>query len=109
MANYQSTQLAGLGLRCDMLITKQCFPMENPGNPGQIVRLGSEGLLGAIFIVNIIKRIAPKLHRIILLHFGLVTFRIHFGKTLNPLIFMVFGPSGRDHDSHISLWRHQGT
>ena len=50
-------------------------------------------------IVNIIKRIARKLRRTILRHFGLVTFRIHFRKTRKPITFMVCGPSGREHDS----------
>ena len=50
-------------------------------------------------MVNIIKRIAGKLRRIILLHFGLVTCRFHYWETLKPFMFMDFGPSGRDHDS----------
>ena len=37
--------------------------------------------------------------RIVLLHLELVTFRFQFGKTWKPSIFMVFGPSGGDHDS----------
>ena len=68
-----------------------------------ILGLGGLGGWGVIFIVNIIKRIARKLSIIILLHFGLVTFRIHFGKTREPIIFMVLGPSGRVHDSHNQL------
>ena len=55
--------------------------------------------LGAIFTVNIIKRLAQKLLRIIRPHFGLVTFKIHFRKTRKPIMFMVFGLGGRDHDS----------
>ena len=53
----------------------------------------------AIFMVNILKRIAGKLRRIILLHLGLITFRFHDWKTLKPLFVMVLGPGGRDHDS----------
>ena len=53
-------------------------PTEDPGNPEQIVELGSRGSGGAIVIVNIIRRIAGKLRRIILLHFGLVAFRLHY-------------------------------
>ena len=68
---------------------------------------GLKGFWGVIFIVDIIKRIAPKLRRTILLHFGLVTFRFHFGETRKPIIFTVFGLGGRDHDSqnqyHLSL------
>ena len=52
---------------------------------------GLGGLGGSIFIVNIIERIAQKLRRILLLHLGLVTFRIHFTKDRPPPIFMVFG------------------
>ena len=44
-----------------------------------------------IFMVIIWKRIARQLHRIILLHLGRVTFRIHFRRTRNPGIVMVFG------------------
>ena len=51
------------------------------------------------FLVNIIRRIAGQLRSIILLHFGLITFRIHYRKTVDPLIFMVLGPGGRDHKS----------
>ena len=53
---------------------------------------------GSIFIVSIIKRLAEKLHRIILLHFGL-TARIHLWENLNNIVSMVFGLGGRDHDS----------
>ena len=49
------------------------------------------------------KRLARKLRRIMLLHFGLVTFRFHFGETRKPIISMVFGPSGRDHDAQNQL------
>ena len=38
--------------------------------------------------------------RNILFHCGLVTFRIHLGKTREPIIFMGFGPGGHDHDSN---------
>ena len=48
------------------------------------------GVWGAICIVNIIERIAQKLRRIILLHFGLVTFRIHVGKISENLAFLCF-------------------
>ena len=68
--------------------------------------------LGVISIVDIIERIAQKLRIIILLHFGLGTFRIHFGKTQQVIMFMVFGLSGRVYDSQnqfIHLWRHQDT
>ena len=51
--------------------------MENPENLKKI-RIW---VWGTIFIVNIEKRIARKLSRIILLHFGLVAFRFHFGRT----------------------------
>ena len=43
--------------------------------------------------------IAQKLRIIILLHLGLVNFGLHSGKTWQPIMFMVFGPSGCDHDS----------
>ena len=50
-----------------------------------------KGVWGAIYTVNIIKRIARKLRRIILLHFGQVTFRFDYWKTLKPLMFMIWG------------------
>ncbi len=56
--------------------------------------LGSMGVWGAISIVNMMKRIAQKLRRIILLHFGLVTFRFHYlenPKTHNFHDFSIFG------------------
>ncbi len=43
------------------------------------LQIWGRGGMGLILILNILKRIAQKLRRIILLHFGLVTFRIHFG------------------------------
>ena len=55
------------------------------------IRIWGLGGLGAIFTVNFKKRIAQKLRRIILLHFGLPTFGCHSGKTQKPFIFMIFG------------------
>ena len=67
--------------------------------------LGRSG--GVIFIVKFIKRLAQKLRRFILLHFGVVTCRCHFEKTQKVIIFMFFGLGGRVHDSqnqyHLSL------
>ena len=60
------------------------------------IRFWGLGCLGGHFYC---KQITRKLLRIILLHFGLVTFRIHYWKTPRPLIFMVLWPGGRDHDS----------
>ena len=54
--------------------------------------------------VNFIERIAQKLHRIILLHFGLVTFEFDFRKTRKLIIFLVFGPSGRNHGPQNQLF-----
>ena len=56
---------------------------------------------------------SQKLRRFILLHFGLVTFRIRFGEIRTPFIFMVFGLGGRDHDSrktnYFQFWKHRDT
>ena len=41
---------------------------------------------------------ARNLRRIILLHFGLVTFRFDFPKLEKVVVFMFFGPSGHDHE-----------
>ena len=73
---------------------KQILSVENLGNPGKNADLGSGrggGGGGVIFIVNVMKRIAVKLRRMILLQFGLVTFRFHDGGTLNHLILMISG------------------
>ena len=47
---------------------------------------GVWGVLGAMFVVNVKKRVARKLRRIILLHSEIVTCRIHF--QLNFLHFL---------------------
>ena len=62
------------------------------------------GGLEVISFVNIMKRIAQKLRKTILLHFGLVTFRFHYWKTRKVIICMVSGPGGRDHDSPNQLF-----
>ena len=67
-------------------------------NSGKNPDLGSAVVWGAIFTIIFKKRVARKLRRIILLHFGLVTFNIHFPKIRKVLMFMIFGPSERDHD-----------
>ena len=51
--------------------------------------------LGAMFIVNIMKRIAQKLLRIILLHLGLVTFRFHYLENPKAHHFRNFSIRGR--------------
>ena len=66
----------------------------------------------AFCMVNIMKRIAQKLRRIILLHLGLVTFRCHYGRTRKPLMFMIWGflnVSTTPKTNIIYLWRHQNT
>ena len=64
-------------------------------------RIWGLGCLGGNFIVNCIERVAQKVRRIILLHFGLW---FHVGKTRKPFMFMVFGFGGRDDDSHNQLY-----
>ena len=63
-----------------------------------------------IFLLKNMKRIAGKLGRIVLLHFGLVTFRFHYWKTLKPLMFMISHFSEvftNPNTNIIYLWRHQ--
>ena len=69
---------------------------ENPESAGL-------GIWGPCFVVNVEKRVAQKLRRIILLHSRLVSFRSHFPKVRKVIIFMIFGPSGNVHDSQIQL------
>ena len=64
----------------------------------------------AIFMVNMWKRIPQRLRGVILLHFGLVTFRFHYGRTPKPLMIMIFGfldVSMTPKTNMIYLWRHQ--
>ena len=65
---------------------------------------GSDGSEGGILIVNIMKRIARRLCRLIQLHFGLVAFRIQYWKIRKVISFMIFGLGGRDHDSPNQLF-----
>ena len=65
------------------------FPIGNPRKSGDECDLGVLGVWGVIFTANVMKRIAGKLRRIILLHSGLITFRIHFRRTRKPFMFMV--------------------
>ena len=65
-----------------------------------------------IFMVHIWNRYAPKLFRIILLHFGLITFRIHLKKTRNssfPWFSDVLNVSMTPQTNIIYLWRHHDT
>ena len=57
--------------------------------------------MGGVFDVDFIAR---KLRIIILLRFGLVTFRFHYWKTRKLIICIVLGPGGRDHDSPNQLF-----
>ena len=49
----------------------------NSGKAGETCDLGVSGVWGVFFIIDIMTRICRKLHRIILLHLGLIPFRIH--------------------------------
>ena len=52
--------------------------------------LGPGWFWGTILNVKSMTRLAQKLHIIILLHLGLVTFRIHLKKLRKRIIFMIF-------------------
>ena len=72
--------------------------------------LGSRGSEGAISTVNLNKRLAQKLRRTILLHFGLIIFKSHFGKPGNPsfswfsdLADVTMTPT----TNYFQPWRHQ--
>ena len=63
-------------------------------NPSEINKKNMKAFVGhcwVIFMVNIWKRHGQKLRRIVLLHFGLVTFRFHYGRDWKPLVFMISG------------------
>ena len=60
-----------------------------------------------MFTVNLNnkKRVAQQIHRIILLHSGLVTSRFYSPKTKTDLVFIiVFGPGGRVHGPQNQLF-----
>ena len=59
---------------------------------------------GGHFYPKLKKRWPGKLHRTILLHFGLVNIDYHFPKIGKSIMCMVFGPSGHDHDPPNSLF-----
>ena len=65
-----------------------------PGSSGKVPVWGS----GGIFTVGFIERLARNLCIIILLHFGLISFRCHFPKLRKVIILMICRPSGGDHD-----------
>ena len=61
-------------------------------------------------MVNIWKRITKKVRRIILLHVGIMALLLHYGRTREPIIFMIFGfldLSMGLKTNTIYLWRHQ--
>ena len=63
--------------------------------------------LWAMFMVNIWKRASRKLRRIILFHFGLITFRINYGRNRKPIICIISGFSdvSMTHNTNIMrLW-----
>ena len=67
-------------------------------------RFGDRLGLGAHFYPKFKTLNSPKkLRRIILLHIGVVTFRFHFPKIREVLIFMIFGPGGRVDESQQQL------
>ena len=64
---------------------------------------GSEGVWAVIFTFDLIERVAQNLRRTILLHFGLIAFRIHFPVAPNVTILCFVGLGGRVHDSQNQL------
>ena len=75
-----------------------------PSISGKIreIRIWGLGDLGGHFYCNFWKRMAQKLRKIILLHFGLVTFWIHFGR--KAVIFMICRLDRHVHDSQNQLF-----
>ena len=80
-------------------------PIKNPGKCGKHLDVGSGGGgLGAIFTERFRKRVARKLRIIILLHFGLVTFRTLFPEDPKVIIFMFFELGGCLHGPQHQLF-----
>ena len=70
------------------------------------------GVWGTIFIVSFERRVARKLRNIILLHFGLVTFRFHFWKfrkVMSCIVFEFLEVSMPPATNYFYLWRDQMT
>ena len=70
---------------------------------GTKIPFGVWGVLGAILIANLNKRVAQRLHRIMLLHFGPVTFKFHFPKVRKVFIFTISGLVGNVTKPHKPL------
>ena len=64
--------------------------------------------VGLFSIVNIVKRIAEKLGKVILLHFGIITFRFYYGITRKPRMswFLGFWIPG---NPYLWIWIYQIT
>ena len=90
-------------------LSKRPNSNRNPYDLGQ-VGIWDLGGGGSTFIVNCNKRVAQKLCRIVLLHFGLVTIRFHCRKLGKVFIFMIFGVldvSMSSKTNYSWLWKQQ--
>ena len=67
-------------------------------------------MFGHLFLVSLWKRYGQKLRRIILLQFGLVTFRFVYGRDRKPIVSMISGFLDVSlSPNQYFLWRHQDT
>ena len=67
--------------------------------PWKSLKMESKVVCRSIFTGNLKNRVAKKLHSIILIHFGLKTFRFTIPTAMKVLMCMVFGITGHDHGS----------
>ena len=72
--------------------------------------LGGSG--GFVFSLIFIRSLAKKLSRLTLLHFGLITLHINFGKNPGSHYFhefRIFDVTMKPKTNYVQLWRHQIT
>ena len=70
---------------------RQAWLGKNLEKPGKTCICWIDRYFWTIFMVNLWERYAQELRWIIVLHFGLVTFRFAYGKDRKPLISMISG------------------
>ena len=99
-----------LAWRSRQAMVAPCFSISK--NHTRIIGKSLEHHFSVFIYGKFMERCDQKLRRIILLHFGLVTFRFHHGSPLKPFIFMISGFSDvsmTPQTNYFYLWIHQDT